>query len=318
MRDSGEPALPRLVFVVGPTAAGKTALAIALAERFGGEIINADSRQVYRGMDIGTAKPTPAELARAPHHLIDTRNPDETWSLGEFTEAASALIGDITGRGRMPIVAGGTGQYARALLQGWQAPDVPPDPALRADLLARAEAGQGSALHAELAERDPQAAAAIDPRNVRRVVRALEVVTLTGWPFSEQRRRGDLAFRPLVLGLAVERGRLYARIDERVEAMFAAGLVEEVRGLLARGYLCDLPALSSIGYAEVCGLLAGALTLAETIARTKTATHRLVRRQAAWFRSADPTIHWLDANEGPPVEQATALVRDFLDRPDAA
>jgi tRNA dimethylallyltransferase len=304
--------IPSIVVVVGPTASGKTALAVELAERFGGEVVNADSRQVYRFMDIGTAKPTAAERVRAPHHLIDIRNPDEPFGLADFLDAARQAIGDITSHGRLPIVAGGTGQYVRALLDGWQAPRVPPDPALRAALTALAEVEGADALHAELSAVDPVAAAGIDPRNVRRVVRALEVVRRSGRPFSEQRRKGKPPFRALVLGLALSRETLYARIDRRVDAMFAAGLVEEVQGLLARGYGCALPALNSIGYVEVCGFLAGHLTLSEAVVRTKTGTHRLARTQGAWFRRSDPAIHWLDAEARLPIEQAAAIVDVFL------
>lgn len=302
--------------MVGPTASGKTALALALAERFGGEIVNADSRQVYRLMDIGTAKPTPAERARVPHHLVDIRSPDEPFTLAEFLALAGRAIDDIIRRRHAAIVVGGTGQYVRALLEGWQGAAVPPDPAVRAALEARAAAEGAAALHAELAALDPEAAVIIDPRNVRRVVRALEVIAATGARFSAQRRRGLPPYRALVLGLAVQREALYRRIDQRVEEMFAAGLVEEVRRLRLCGYSCALPALSSIGYAQVCGFLAGELTLAETVARTKTATHRLARAQGAWFRRDDPRIHWLDAGHGPPLGQAAALVARFLQMPE--
>jgi tRNA dimethylallyltransferase len=302
----------KIVAVVGPTASGKTALALALAERFGGEIVNADSRQIYRHMDIGTAKPTPAELARVPHHLIDIRTPDEPFGLAEFLELAARAIRDIAGRARLPIVAGGTGQYVRALLEGWRAPPVPPDPELRRALEARAADEGPNALHRELTMLDPDAAAAIDSRNVRRVVRALEVIRATGRPFSAQRTQAASPYRALTLGIALDREVLHARIDRRVDEMFAAGLVDEVVRLRAMGYGCDLPALRSIGYAEVCGYLAGDLTLADAIARTKTATHRLVRVQANWFRRSDPRIVWLDGAHGLPVDAAAGAVEAFL------
>lgn len=303
---------PPLIAVVGPTASGKTAVAVALAMRLGGEVVNADSRQVYRYMDIGTAKPTREERAHAPHHLIDIRDPDEPFGLAEFLDAAERALCDITSRGYLPIVAGGTGQYVRALLEGWQAPAVPPDAALRTSLEARAAAEGVYSLHAELAAFDPASAAAIDPRNLRRVVRALEVIHHTGQPYSTQRRRETPPYRSLVLGLSLDRVALYQRIDRRVDAMFAAGLVDEVRALLARGYTCDLPALSSIGYAEVCGYLQGDLTLAEAVARTKTSTHRLARMQANWFRRDDPSIHWLDAESSDLPEAACRLVAEWL------
>ena len=305
----------RIVVVVGATASGKTALSLALAARFSGEIVNADSRQIYRGMDIGTAKPTPHERATVPHHLIDIRTPDQPFSLAEFLALASATIAGVSARGHLPIVVGGTGQYVRALLHGWQAPAVPPDPALRAQLLAEAEARGGEALHAELAARDPAAAAAIDRRNVRRVVRALEVIHTSGRPFSEQTTRTPPSFDALTLGLAWPRDHLYRRIDQRVDALFAAGLVDEVRGLLAAGYSPRLPALQSIGYAQVCSFLAGDLTLTQAVERTKTGTHRLARSQGAWFRRSDPAIHWLEPANGPVLAEAEAVVSRFLADP---
>lgn len=302
---------PPIIVVLGPTASGKSALALALAERFGGEIVNADSRQVYRWMDIGTAKPTPEERARVPHHLIDIRTPDQPFGLAEFLVEAGQAIGDITARRRLPVVCGGTGQYVRALLQGWQAPAVPPNAALREALTFRAEREGGAALHAALAAADPEAATLIDARNVRRVVRALEVISATGRPFSAQRGRGAPPYRSLVLGMALGRTALYDRIDRRVEAMFAAGLVAEVERLAALGYHCDLPAMNAIGYVEVCRLLAGDLSLAAAMEQTKTGTHRLARTQGGWFRRADPTIHWLDAEAGPPVDSAAVAVQQW-------
>ncbi len=308
---SGEaPERPEIVAVVGPTAAGKTALATTLAERCDGEIVNADSRQVYRGMDIGTAKPPPDIRARVPHHLIDIRDPDEPFGLHDFLLLADAAIRDIARRGRLPLVVGGTGQYVWALVEGWRAPPVPPNPTLRAELAERAAREGAAALHAELAALDPDAARTIDPRNVRRIIRALEVIRATGRPFSAQRGKAP-PYRALLIGLRVSRETLYRRIDERVEEMFASDLVEEVRRLVAAGYRCDLPAMRSIGYAEVCGYLRGELTLAEAVARTKTATHRLARMQANWFRPTDPRIHWLDAEAGLPVEPAADLVHRF-------
>lgn len=303
-----------VIAVVGPTASGKTALALEIAEQMGGEIVNADSRQVYRHMDIGTAKPSADELARVPHHLIDIRDPDEPFGLAEFLDVAGHAIRDITSRGRLPLIAGGTGQYVRALLEGWQAPAVPPDPAFRQALEERAASGEGEALYVELAAADPEAAASIDRRNTRRVIRALEVIRATGRPFSQQRGRSQPPYRVLQIGVAWSRQDLYARIDRRVDEMFAAGLVDEVRALRSMGYACHLPALDSIGYAEVCDYLAGARTLAEAAAHAKTATHRLARTQANWFRRTDPRIHWVDGASGRLVDEAVAAVDAFLRR----
>jgi len=208
-----------LVTVVGPTAVGKTALSLHLAESLGGEIVSADSRLFYRGMDIGTAKPTPEELARIPHHLVDVADPDETVGLAEFQEQATAAIASIHARGKLPLLVGGTGQYVRAVVEGWRVPRVPPDARLRAEMEAQVERDGAEALHARLARLDPVAAERIDPRNVRRVIRALEVCLITGQPISEQQGKQPPPYRILQIGLTMERAALYARADRRVEAM---------------------------------------------------------------------------------------------------
>src|SRR5581483_7626459 len=277
--------------IAGATATGKTALAIALAERLRGEVVNADSRQVYRGMDIGTAKPTPGERRRARHWLIDIRDPDQPFSLAEFLHLAHEAIADIRARGMRPIVAGGTAQYLFALVEGWSPPRVPPDPGLRAELEATVERDGVAALAAELQRLDPARAAAVDARNPRRLIRAIEVARAGGAADAVARRPLDA----LVLVLDMPRDALYARIDARVDAMFASGLVDEVRRLNAAGYGCDLPALASIGYRECCAYLDGRCPLAEAIARAKTATHRLARMQATWLRRRATDAVWLDA-----------------------
>ncbi len=296
-----------LVAIVGPTASGKSELAMRLAERFGGEIVNADSRQVYRGMDIGTAKPPAEDRARIPHHLIDILDPDDDFSLATFLEMAKAAIADVLSRGRLPLLVGGTGQYVWALLEGWSVPHVPPDPALRAELGALG----ADALMERLRAADPVAASRIDPANVRRVVRALEVFQLTGVPFSHWTTRSGAAYRYLALGLTLPRDELYARIDARVDRMLAAGWVEEVRRLLDAGYPPDLPALSSLGYRELAAHVRGELSLEEAAERIKVETHRFARHQHAWFRSKDPRLHWLRAGAEAGV-QAERLVEVFL------
>lgn len=280
-----------LIVIVGPTAVGKTALGIALAQALGGEIISADSRQLYRGMDIGTAKPTPAERAAAVHHLIDIANPDETVNLATYLELARQAISDVTQRGRVPLLVGGTGQYIRALLEGWQVPEVPPHPTLRAELEARPLAD----LWAQLMALDPAAASFVDARNPRRVIRALEVCLITGRPFSEQRRMSEPPYRALRIGLTMERRALYARADARVDAMMEAGLEAEVRALLERGYSWELPAMAGLGYRQFRPYFEGRAALTEVVARIKLETHDFIRRQYAWFRPQDPTITWLDA-----------------------
>jgi tRNA dimethylallyltransferase len=301
--------MPRhLLAIVGATATGKTALAIALAQRFDGEIVNADSRQIYRGMDIGTAKPSAAEQVAARHWLIDVAAPDEPFTLATFLDLANAALDDIWSRGRLPIVAGGTGQYVWALIEGWRVPRVPPDPVLRAELDAIAEAQGRAAVASMLREIDPASADAIDARNVRRVIRAIEVTRATGRPFSEWRTK-DQKQGAAVIGLCMERGALHRRIDARVEVMIERGLVGEVEQLVAAGFGCDKPAMSGIGYRQICEHLRGACTLGEAAARMKTETHRLVRMQHTWFRDDDPRIRWLDGGASDLVEQALEIVR---------
>ncbi len=302
---------PPLIAIVGPTGVGKTALAVRLAQTFDGEIVSADSRQFYRGMDKGTAKPTPQEQAAARHHLIDIADPDETVGLAEFQAVAAAAIADIHGRGKLPLLVGGTGQYVRAVLEGWSVPQVPPDEALRERLYARAAAAGDAALHAELQGVDPVAAERIDPRNVRRVVRALEVFYTTGQPISAAQTRTPPPYRTLMLGLRLDRPLLYERIDARIDRMLAEGLEAEVRGLVARGYGFDLPAMSALGYGEFAPVLGGEATAEEAAALIKRHTRRFVRQQGAWFSAHDPRIQWLDAATDP-YPAAAALVRAWL------
>ncbi len=283
----------QVLFLVGPTASGKTAAALELAQRAPIEVVNADSRQVYRGLSIGAAKPTAAEQAAVPHHVIDVAAPDEPFSLAAFLELARAAIDDIGSRGKTPVVVGGSGQYAWALAEGWRPPTAPPNDALRRELEAVAEREGPDALHARLRAIDPGAAEAIDPRNVRRVARAIEVYEATGRPFSRQRRKTPPDFAPVVLGLRPpSRAELHRRIDARVDAMLAQGWLDEVRALLDSGYSPALPSFSAAGYRELAAYLAGELSLDEAIKRAKYATHRLARAQGAWFRPNDPRIAW--------------------------
>ena len=300
-----------LIAIVGPTATGKTALAIALAQRLGGEIVGADSRQVYRQMDIGTAKPTAEERALAPHHLIDVVDPDQEFSLAQYLEQAGAALEDVWSRGKQPLLVGGSGQYVWALLEGWRVPRLPPQRELRRELGERADRQGAEALHRELAQVDPKAAARIDPRNVRRVIRALEVHKATGRPISYWQEKGPPPWEVLTLGLTCPRQELYERIDARVDAMMEAGLVDEVRGLLSMGYDPSLASMSGIGYKQVCQHLAGELDLATAVARIKTATHRLARQQYTWFRLDDGRIRWLEGDGA--VDEAVALAEQFLE-----
>ncbi len=300
-----------LVVIVGPTAVGKTALAVRLAEAVGGEIVSADSRQVYRGMDVGTAKATAEERARIPHHLLDVVNPDESLSLAQFQELAYAAIGDILLRGRIPFLVGGTGQYIWAMVEGWQVPRVPPDEGLRRELFRQAEEEGVEELHARLRTLDPVAADRIDPRNVRRVVRAMEVCLSTGQPISQQQKKSPPPYRIVMIGLNLPRPELYRRIDQRVEQMLAAGLEDEVRRLLAAGYGFDLPAMSGVGYGQFAPYLAALATLPDTVREIKRATRRFVRHQGNWFRDDDPRIHWFNASPDP-YEAILDLMHPFL------
>ena len=304
--------LPPLVVILGPTAVGKTEVAIHLAQRLDGEIVSADSRLFYRHMDIGTAKPTLAERALVPHHLIDVAEPDEIWSLAVFQEQARGAIQGIHARQRLPFLVGGTGQYIRAVTQGWQPPVVAPDARLRQALERWAEQVGADGLHQRLAALDPQAAQTIDPRNLRRTLRALEVILTSGRRFSDQRTSAPCPYRLIQIGLICPRSELYDRIDRRVQAMIEAGLVEEVRALLKMGYSPDLPTLSAIGYGEIIAHLQGRLRLEEAIAQIQRATRVFVRRQANWFKAGDPQIRWFQAGPGS-VDVLEAALRAWLE-----
>jgi tRNA dimethylallyltransferase len=284
--------MPPLVALLGPTAVGKTAASLALARDFPLEVVSADSRQVYRGMSVGTAKATPAERAAVPHHLIDIRDPDESFSLAEFLALATAAIAGIHARGHLPVVVGGTAQYVAALLDGWRPPPVPPAP----DLRDRLEAEGAAALHARLLAVDPVAAARIGPHNLRRLVRALEVWETTGVPISAWQTPRPPPYRILRLGLRLPRAVLYSRIDARVDEQLAADLVGEVRALLAAGYAPDLPAFKSMGYIEIIRHLRGEISLPDARRLIQHSTHRLVRHQETWLRR-DAAIQWVDNTE---------------------
>ena len=300
-----------VLFIVGPTAVGKSALGLHLARAFDGEIVNADSRQVYRYMDIGTAKPSPEDRAQVRHHLVDILGPDQEFSLAVFLQLARRAIGDIYSRGKLPIVVGGSGQYVWALADGWRVPSVPPDARVRRELEEKAKLEGAGSLHKALAEVDPDAASKIGPYNIRRLVRALEIYRATGIPPSTLRRKGAREYRPLVLGLHTDREALYWKIDRRVEEMLVNGLVGEVEALLDMGYSPESPCMSGMGYREMNLHLSGELTLEAASQRIKYATHRYARRQYAWFRLNDTRIHWLES--GPSWNlQAKALVDGWL------
>jgi len=278
--------------ILGPTAVGKTGLAIDIAEAFAGEIVGADSRQIYRHMDIGTAKPTAEEQAQVPHHLIDLIDPDDNMSLARFQRMAYATIDAIHARGRLPLLVGGTGQYLTAITEGWSIPEVAPNDALRADLETFAAEQGPDALYARLRDRDPEAADRIHPNNIRRVIRALEVCLETGEKISDLQRRKPPPYTILELGLTLERHILYQRADARIDQMMAAGFLAEVEQLLSMGYSHRLPSMSGLGYAQLATHLRDRLPLQQAIADTRTATHDFIRRQYTWFRGHDGGILW--------------------------
>ena len=286
-----------LIIILGPTGVGKTSLAIQLAHRLRGEIIGADSRQVYRYMDIGTAKPTPAQQALAPHHLIDIVPPDYNLSLAEYQKAAYAAIDALHQRNLLPFLVGGSGQYISAVEEGWSIPRVPPDPALRAELEAFVRRRSPEALHERLRAVDPVSAERIHPNNTRRVIRALEVQMLSGQPISALQVKRPPPYRIIRLGLQLPRSILYPRVDKRVDEMMAAGFLREVSSLLDMGYDRRLPAMSGLGYLEMAAHLLDKTPLDEAVQRTKFSTHEFIRRQDVWFRGHDNGILWHNVEE---------------------
>ncbi|GIK29172.1 MAG: tRNA (adenosine(37)-N6)-dimethylallyltransferase MiaA [Chloroflexota bacterium] len=281
-----------LIVILGPTAVGKTTLAIDFAVQVDGEIVSADSRQIYRFMDIGTAKPTRSQQRAVRHHLLDKVDPDEDVSLTDVQRWTYDAIDDIHQRGKLPLLVGGTGQYISAVIDGWGIPQAPPNAALRRELEAVAAREGADALHARLRTVDPVAADAIPYQNVRRVVRALEVYLETGRPISEQQRKSPPPYTTAIIGLTMERAALYARADARVDQMLAAGFVAEVRMLLDRGYSRSLPAMSGIGYKELAAHLLDSVPLNEAVAAIKHATHDFIRRQYTWFRKMGERVLW--------------------------
>jgi tRNA dimethylallyltransferase len=301
-----------LIILTGPTASGKSALALALAKKFNGEIISADSRQVYTGMDIATAKLSPPELEQVPHHLINIVQPDQEFNLPDFQRLATSAIAEISDRGKLPFLVGGTVLYIKAVCEGWEVPQVAPDLELRKRLEQEAEERGSEILYQELAQIDPEAAAHIIPANTRRIIRALEVYHATGKKFSDAQGRIGAPYRILKLGLTLEREKLYKRADTRIAEMFRRGLVEETQRLLDMGFEPQLPSMSGLGYSQVIAYLRGELSLEEAKARMCFATHRYIRQQYTWFRR-DPEIIWLEADDENLTEKAAGIITDFLE-----
>jgi len=301
----------QVIAIVGPTAVGKSNLALALAQTLNAEIVNADSCQVYRYMDIGTAKPSLEDRTFVQHHLIDIVEPDETFSLALFHKLACHAIEDIQGRGRLALLVGGSGLYIWSVVEGWQLPQVPPDLDFRRRMENLAAREGPEVLYRQLDQVDPEAARKIDPRNIRRVIRALEVFEAKHIPYSQLQIKHPPPFDTFILGLTTDREELYQAIDIRVDEMLEAGLVEEVNSLTKRGFGFDLPAMSSMGYRQIGHFIQGEIDLPTAVQQIKFDTHRFARHQYAWFRLKDPRIHWLDIRDDL-EERALLLIRERI------
>lgn len=298
----------KLIILIGPTASGKTHLSIELAKALDTEIISADSRYLYKPLNIGTAKPSPEELSQVTHHLINCAYLDSPWSLGEYKSHAEALIFNMNEEGKIPILSGGTGQYIRAISQNWQVPELEADDRMR-DVIEKIGQELGfDVLHEKLKYLDPQAAEFIDYQNHRRTVRALEVIFKTGKRFSESRTKSKSPFEILTIGLKWERQELYQRIDNRIEQMLGDGFEDEVRDLISQGYKNALLKMGVIGYTEMISYLDGEISLDEALMLIKRNTRKYVRRQANWFKPNDPEINWLDAKDPAILEKMLGLV----------
>lgn len=297
------------VVVAGPTAVGKTVVGIELAERLGGEIISADSMAVYRGMDIGTAKPTPEEKARARFHLIDVVEPDEPFTVRDFAVRAIEAVDDCLARGVYPLLVGGSGLYIRAVIDGLDIPEAGPDPELRERFADLAVSESNEALHARLAAVDPETAARLHPNDVKRVIRALEVYEITGEPMSrmhERPKKGPNYPDAELFGLEMDRNRLYARIEARVDEQIRQGLVQEVAGLVEKGHDENLPSMQGLGYKEIIRYLRGEYDLETAVSLLKRDTRRFAKRQYTWFR-ADKRIGWVSVDNTDAVAAAETI-----------
>ena len=306
---------PKLVVITGPTASGKTALGVALAQRPGGEVVSADSMQIYRGMDIGTAKPTPEEMQGVPHHMIDIADPAENYSVSRYAKEASACVDDILARGKLPIVVGGTGLYIDSLIAGRTFADGTADTALRQELSERYDEIGGEGLLGELRKVDPERAAKLHPADKKRIVRAMEVYILTGRTITQHDAetravppRYDAA--KIALDFAVRQD-LYDRIDRRVDIMVQQGLFDEVRALLAAGVPADCTAMQAIGYKEAVAAVQGKAAPQDAVAAIQLASRRYAKRQLTWLRR-DQDLFWLRHEKTPDMDRACRLSTQFL------
>ncbi|MCS7300641.1 MAG: tRNA (adenosine(37)-N6)-dimethylallyltransferase MiaA [Fimbriimonadales bacterium] len=297
-----------IVVILGPTATGKTEVGILLAERWNGEIISADSSAVYRGLDIGSAKPTPEEQRRVRFHLIDVAEPNEVFTAARFRDLALEAIADIQARGKRVFIVGGTGLYLRVLLHGFSLAPPPADPEVRARWRAEVERVGAPALHERLKTIDPVAAARIHPNDAMRITRAFEVYEMTGAPISQWQRHAQAELPALKIGLTMPRDLLYQRIDQRVDKMIEQGMLQEVQNLLQSGYNPEQPALKGLGYRHLVGYIQGRVGWSEAVRLWKRDTRRFAKRQMTWFRK-EPGVRWIDASQG---SEKTAQLIDAL------
>lgn len=305
---------PLLVVIVGPTAVGKTNYGLALSKRFKSAIISGDSMQVYRQMDIGTAKPSLEEQAIVPHYLIDVKNADEAFTVADFQDMAGEAITHITEQGRIPIIVGGTGLYIESLIYDFNLNPVGSDEVYREQLAEEAERHGNEVLHRKLQQVDPLSAERIHPNDIRRVIRALEVHHLTGKPFSDERRgkKKESIYKLCLIGLTMDRAMLYKRIEERIDLMIEQGLVDEVKHLLSQGYSLEHTAMQAIGYKEIIRYLQGEYDLERAIYLLKRDTRRFAKRQLSWFRKMEH-IHWLDVSDTERFDSHVATLSGIIE-----
>lgn len=305
--------LKKIIAVTGPTASGKTALAIEIAKRFGGEVVSCDSMQIYEGMDVGTAKPTPQELSEVPHHMIDIAKPCENYSVADFVEKARRCIDEIYCRGKLPVLAGGTGLYMDSILQNIVFDEYESDQEFRKNMQELADREGADVLHKLLAEKDVEAAEKIHPNNVRRVIRALEVCHLTGKTFTQANleSRGEPVFDALIFGIDVDREVLYERINTRVDKMVDEGLLDEVRALKQKGISRETTAMQAIGYKEIFDYLEGLSNFQEAVEKIKMESRRYAKRQLTWLRRNEK-INWMKIQSEDDIEKILDRCNEFL------
>ena len=303
-----------ILVVVGPTAIGKSDFALSIAKRFKGEIVNGDSRQIYRSMGIGTGAPSKEQMQKVPHHLYGIMMPDQEFNLPQYIKTAKGVIDGIHARGNLPVLVGGTGQYIWGLLENWKSPEVEPDQYIRKKLTDQAQTLGPQQVHEILQKVDPVSAQRIDPRNVRRVIRALEVFYKTGVPFSKSHGRGKETYANMIIGLTTSRKQLYRLIELRIESMLASGWIDEVRQLLANNYSTKLSSFSSIGFREIAAWLEEQTPIEQLIEQIAISQHRLVRNQYTWFKLDDPRITWIRTDQEfliPPTRSIKSFLSTF-------